>query len=120
MLKELTCIVCPMGCQLKIELENDKVVSVSGNTCPRGANYAETEITNPMRVITTTVRAKTGELIPVKTNGAVKKSEIFECMKIINSLHPDISECDMGSVICENILQSGADVVVAAPTNRRR
>lgn len=120
MVKELTCIVCPIGCQLKIELENDKIISVSGNTCPRGANYAETEITNPMRVITTTVRAKTGELIPVKTNGAVKKSKIFECMKIINSLHPDISKCDMGSVICENILESGADVVVAAPTNRRR
>lgn len=120
MIKELTCIVCPVGCQLKIELEDEGEISVNGNTCPRGINYAKAEMTNPTRVITTTVRAKTGELIPVKTNGAVKKSKIFECMKIINSLHPDISECDMGTVLCENILESGANVVVAAPTNRRR
>lgn len=120
MIKELTCIVCPVGCQLKIETENDKVISVTGNTCPRGVKYAETEVTNPVRVITTTVRAKTGEIIPVKTDKAVKKSKIFECMEIINSIHPDINNCDIGSVIYENILDSGANVVIAAPLNRRR
>ena len=120
MLKELTCIVCPMGCQLKIELDNEKVVSVSGNTCPRGVRYAESEITNPMRVVTTTVRTKTGEIVPVKTDKSVPKSKIFECMDIINSLHPDIKECDMGSVVCENIAGSGANVVVTAPAVRRR
>lgn len=120
MTKELTCIVCPVGCQLEIETENDKVIKVTGNTCPRGVRYAETEITNPVRVITTTVRAKTGEIIPVKTDKAVKKSDIFACMEIINSIHPDIKDIDIGSVIYENILKSGANVVIAAPTKRRR
>lgn len=118
MIKELTCIVCPMGCQLKIEVEEDRVLSVEGNTCPRGENYAKTEITNPMRTITTTVRAKTGELIPVKTDSAVPKAKMFECMKIINSLHPDILTCDIGCVIYKNLVNSGANVVVTAPTNR--
>lgn len=120
MIKELTCIVCPVGCQLKIETEDDKVINVTGNTCPRGLRYAETEITNPVRVITTTVRAKTGEIIPVKTDGAVKKSEFFACMEIINTIHPDIKSIDIGSVIYENILDSGVNVVVAAPVKRRR
>lgn len=120
MLKELTCIVCPIGCQLKIETDNEKVVSVTGNTCPRGAKYAQDEITNPMRVITTTVRAKTGEIVPVKTDKSVPKAKLFECMKIINSIHPDLCECDMGKVLYEDIIGSGANVVVTAPANRRR
>ena len=115
MKRALTCIVCPMGCQLEVELENDKVVSVTGNTCKRGVTYAESECTDPRRVITTTVKTDGGRIIPVKTDKAIPKDLIFECMKEINGLHPeDKITYSVGDVIKTNILDTGADIVVCA------
>ena len=119
MKKELTCIVCPMGCQLKVEMENDEIISVEGNACPRGEKYARTELINPMRVITTTIRTKDGKIVPVKTDGSVAKESMFECMEVINGLHPDTLDCSVGSIVCENLLNSGVNVVVTAPVNWR-
>lgn len=110
--KELTCIVCPMGCQLKVEVENGEVSSVSGNTCPRGEKYARNEITNPMRVITTTIRTKSGEIVSVKTSGEVPKTKIFDYMEIINNLNPEKSLCSIGNVI--HTLDNGVNVVVTS------
>lgn len=111
--RELTCIVCPMGCQLSVEIEDGKVISVSGNTCIRGEKYAETECVNPVRVITTTVRAKDGRVIAVKTDKPVPKDKIFECMNAINSLEPDAKDgLGVGDTLCADILGTGANVVV--------
>ena len=73
MKRELTCIVCPIGCSLVAEIEDGKVVSVTGNTCPRGKVYAETECISPMRTITTTVRCADGTIVPVKTSVPIPK-----------------------------------------------
>ena len=66
--------MCPMGCEMTVTLENGKFVSVTGNSCPRGARYAETEVTDPRRMLTTTVQIKGGllPLLPV-----VKPSEMI-------------------------------------------
>ena len=114
MIKELTCIICPMGCRLKAEVEGTRVISVEGNGCMRGAAYAETECINPRRVLTTTVRCGDGKLLAVKTDAGVPKKMLMECMQAINNLHPALSgNCKMGDVICENILGTGANVVIA-------
>ena len=47
-MKELTCIGCPRGCTLKIERDGDGW-SVTGNTCPRGREFAVSEMTAPRR-----------------------------------------------------------------------
>ena len=67
MIKTLTCIECPVGCEIRVETENDEVKSVQGNSCPRGKMYAESEVICPKRVVTSVVRAENGEMIPVKT-----------------------------------------------------
>jgi len=85
MLREMTCIVCPMGCQLEVNIENGEVTAVKGNTCPRGVKYAETECTNPQRMVTTTVLCENGELLPVKTDRPVKKEDVFKVMKTVNN-----------------------------------
>ena len=54
--RELICIGCPMGCPMTVELDNGEVVSVKGNTCKRGDIYARKEVTNPTRIVTSTVR----------------------------------------------------------------
>ncbi|MDO5310959.1 MAG: DUF1667 domain-containing protein [Clostridia bacterium] len=114
--RELTCIVCPMGCGIKVVLDGNEVVSVSGNTCPRGEAYAKTECVNPVRVITSTVRCDNGEVLPVKTAQPIPKEKIGECMKIINS-HIAHLPVSVGDVIIENVF--GTDIVATQNMTER-
>ena len=36
--RNLTCIGCPLGCALKVTIDAENV-TVTGNTCKRGADY---------------------------------------------------------------------------------
>lgn len=85
MKRNLTCIVCPIGCSLEVELKDGQVTSVKGNTCPRGEKYAISEVTNPERMVTTTIKCDNGMVLPVKTDRPIPKDKVFGCMKIINS-----------------------------------
>ena len=113
MVRELTCIVCPKGCPLKVELENGAVANVTGHTCPRGKQYAIDECTHPMRTITTTVRATDGSVVPVKTATTIPKELMFECMKEINKAVLPLP-AHIGDVVIANILGTGTDVIVTA------
>lgn len=112
--RELVCIVCPRGCRLTlVKDENaERGYIVTGNACPRGTDYGIKELTNPTRVVTSTVKIKNYFLnrLPVKTNGAIPKEKIFECMKIINSVELE-APIKVGQVIIENILGTGVDLV---------
>ena len=83
--KQFTCIVCPMGCKISVALEDNKVVLVLGNRCPRGKAYVEKECIAPERTVTSTVRCTDGGVVPVKTDGTIPKEKIFECMQMINN-----------------------------------
>ncbi len=114
MTRELTCIVCPRGCQLKVELDDSgAVLSVTGNVCPRGKQYAIDECTHPMRTITSTVRSSSGEPIPVKTSRTIPKELMFDCMKEINKVTVSLP-VTIGQVVIPDILGTGADVVITA------
>ena len=78
--RELICIGCPMGCPIVVKMEDGKVVSVTGNTCPRGDAYARKEVTDPTRIVTTTVRVADGKvpMINVKTEHDIPKDKIFD------------------------------------------
>lgn len=113
MTKEMTCVSCPIGCQLKVELsDKNEVLSVTGNTCKRGEKYAHDECTNPVRMLTTTMRVNGGSLpvIPVKTSVPIPKGMMFECMKVINNQVVD-APIKMGEVLISNICDTGADIV---------
>ena len=105
MKRTLTCIVCPVGCTLEAELEGGKVVSVSGNTCPRGIKYAEAECTAPVRTVTSTVRCADGSVLPVKTDRPIPKDKVAECMKIINSTITPLP-ISIGDVIIKDVFGS--------------
>jgi len=105
MKRELTCIVCPVGCSLVAEFEDGKVLSVEGNKCPRGKADAETECIAPMRTITTTVKCQNGEVVSVKTKSPIPKEKIFDAMKIINKSNP-ILPISIGDVIIEDVFGS--------------
>lgn len=84
--KKLTCIECPVGCSIEVTMAGNEILSVQGNSCPRGKMYAENEVVCPKRVLTSTVRTDRDEMLPVKTDAPVKKSEMLELMKKINQV----------------------------------
>ena len=114
MTKELTCIVCPIGCTLTVELENGRVQSVRGNTCPRGKTYAEDECTNPKRTVTSTVRCTDGTTLAVKTDRTIPKDKIFPCMEIINRITAKLP-VKIGDVLATDVF--GADIVATENKN---
>ena len=80
--RELTCINCPLGCQLTVTLENGAVAAVAGNGCPRGDRYARDEVCHPMRMLTSTVPVRGGALrrVSVKTAAPIPRERIFAAM----------------------------------------
>lgn len=102
MKRQLTCIVCPIGCRLSVLLEEGRVMEVTGNTCPRGKTYAETECIAPMRTLTTTVRCQGGKLLSVKTDRPIPKEKLFAAMESANSVHPPLP-IFCGDVIIEDV-----------------
>lgn len=106
--RDLICIVCPRGCRLHI----DKDLNVTGNFCPRGAVYGKQEVTNPTRVVTSTVRIEGANLAmcPVKTKDPIPKGKIFEVMSSINSVKI-AAPVHIGDVIIKDVAGTGVDVV---------
>lgn len=86
MTKDMTCIICPRGCALKVEIEGDNI-TVTGNSCPKGKQYAIDECTNPTRTVTSSVRVENREdtMVSVKTASPVPKDKIFEVMRLIRA-----------------------------------
>lgn len=108
-MKEFTCIICPRGCRLTV----DDNMNVTGNTCPRGKQYAISELTNPVRTITSSVRVNNREdlLVSVKTSGSIPKGKIFEVMDEINKLSVS-APTRIGDIVKKDILGLGVDIVI--------
>ena len=108
-MKELTCIVCPRGCRLTIDDE----LNVTGNSCPRGAQYAKDELTNPKRMITSFVRVKNREntVTSVKTSTSIPKGMIFDVMNEIDKVRVS-APTKIGDIAIKNVLNTGADIII--------
>lgn len=108
-IRELTCIGCPMGCQLTAVLEDGQVTRV---TCPRGDAYARKECTHPARTVTGTVRV-TGGLLPVvsvRTRGDVPKERVLDVARALCRVQLT-APVQAGDVVIPNVLGTGVDVV---------
>ena len=116
--KELTCIGCPMGCEIEVMLEDDgRIASVTGNTCRRGDVYARKEIEAPRRIVTTTVKV-TGSVecaacVSCKTMTDIPKDKIFD---VISELKDTTCQCPVkiGDVILSNAAGTGVDVIATS------
>lgn len=110
---EMICIQCPLGCKIKVKLDDDnKVLDISGFTCKSGKEYAMQEVTDPHRIITTSIKVIDGksELVSVKTSKPVPKRLIFAIMDIIknSSIHAPV---EINQIIISNVANSGADII---------
>ena len=109
---ELTCINCPLGCPLVVELEDNKVISVTGNTCKRGEVYARKEVTDPTRIVTTSVEVIGGKTsrVSVKTREAVPKDRIMDCVRALKDVRIK-APVSIGDVILSDVAGTGVDII---------
>ncbi len=110
---EFTCIVCPIGCHITAALDaNGKPISIKGNSCPRGKQFVMSELTDPQRVLTSTVRIESAryKLLPVRTDRAIPKSELLRAMDIVNSISLK-APIRLGDVIRENFIVDGCNLI---------
>lgn len=110
--RELICIGCPMGCPLTVELEGGEILSITGHTCRRGEVYARKEVTNPTRIVTSTVDVEGGkvERVSVKTKEDIPKEKIFQCVKALKGVTVK-APVHIGDVIVANVADTGVDIV---------
>lgn len=116
---ELACICCPMGCNLRVELDGEGIRSVSGNSCKRGDEYARQECIAPVRVITASVPLRGGALkrVPVKTASPVPKERIFDVMDAVRAITAE-APVHIGDVLCEDIAGTGSRLVATRDAAR--
>lgn len=110
--KELICIGCPLGCMITVSIEKNEVISVEGNTCIRGDKYARREVTNPTRIVTSSVIVKNGDmpLVSVKTKEDVPKSKIKECIRLLKNIEVE-APVHIGDIILQNVADTGVSIV---------
>lgn len=115
MKKMIVCTICPSGCIMEVGEDNE----ITGAKCERGIKYAEEELKNPTRVLTTTMRVRGGELslVSVKTNESIPKPNLMEAMDVISQKKVD-APIKIGDILLKNLLGTGADVVATKEIDR--
>ena len=112
--RNLICINCPMGCPLEVTLDGGEVISVTGNTCPRGAEYGRKEVTNPTRIVTSSVllagAANGAKTVSCKTKTDIPKDKIFDVVKALKGVVIE-APVHIGDVIVPDVAGTGVPVV---------
>ncbi|MDO4267235.1 MAG: DUF1667 domain-containing protein [Eubacteriales bacterium] len=109
--RELICIGCPLGCPLTVTIDGEKI-TVAGNTCKRGEDYGKKEVTNPTRVVTSSVPVDGGEIpmVSVKTREDIPKGKIFDCMAEIRRASIK-APVHIGDVVIHDCAGTGVDII---------
>jgi CxxC motif-containing protein len=112
--EEMICVTCPMGCTLQVTHENETVLNIDGNTCRRGIEYVKGELTDPRRMVATTVRVKGGlhPLVPVYTAEPFPKPRIFELLDALREVEVE-APVAIEQVVLPDALGTGVDVVAS-------
>lgn len=109
--KKMICINCPLGCEMEITIDAENI-KVTGNTCRRGLAYAENEVKDPKRVVTTTAKVSGGEspVVPVKTDKEISKNLMLQVVSEVNA-HTFIAPIYIGDILIENLFNTGVNIV---------
>lgn len=112
MKKLFTCIICPNGCEIEIDVEDNKITKIEGASCKKGKEYVDQELTNPQRNIATSVKVIDGdlEIVSVRLNNSIPKDKIFDVMDEIKKIEVK-APVKIGDVLKSNILNLGVDLI---------
>ena len=110
--KEVTCIVCPIGCKILIKTDGKDIQGISGYKCKQGIKYAHSEALDPRRMLTSSVFVKDGKwpLVSVKTSKAVPKNKIFDVLKTIKNTRTK-APIKSGQILIKNVAGTSIDII---------
>ena len=116
--RSFICVSCPLGCGLNVIIEDGEVTYVSGNSCPRGAAYAKTEVKDPRRVFASTVRVTGGKLpvCPIRSKTPAPKGKLSEIAKAVAELNVN-APIKIGQVLIHNVCGTDVDIVASRDLN---
>ncbi|MFA9396973.1 MAG: DUF1667 domain-containing protein [Clostridiaceae bacterium] len=119
-IRELTCINCPIGCLLEVEIEDGQAIKVTGNGCKRGEIYGKKEVTNPTRIVTSSVKVSGGVLntVSVKTEKDIPKEKIFSCAAALKGIVVK-APINIGDIILANVVDTGVNIVATKKIEKR-
>ncbi len=120
MYREFTCIICPNGCQIKVEYEGTNIKDISGDECPKGKDYITNEITNPLRVFTGSVLVTEGDfsLVSVKTPSPIPKKYLKKVGEITRQIKVE-APVEIGQIVASNLLNENIDLVATREIRKK-
>lgn len=112
MIREFPCVSCPLGCLLRVDLKDGVIQKIEGYRCPRGEAYAQEEVTDPKRVLATSVKVLGGDypLVSVRTDRPIPKRLIPAAMVVIRKLMVE-APVNIGDVILPDLLGTGTRLI---------
>jgi CxxC motif-containing protein len=120
MKQEMICIVCPLSCRLQIEQDEAKnIMAITGNKCKRGEVYAHKELTNPTRLLTSTViiHHALHQRLPIMTSSDIPKDRMFDVMKAIAHIEVE-APVQINQVILSNVCDLNVDIIASRTMHR--
>jgi len=117
--REITCIVCPIGCKILVKSDGKKVDVLRGHKCKQGVDYAVNEALDPRRMLTTSILVKDGEwpLVSVKSSKSVPKDKIFDVLEEIKRMDVK-APVRSGQIVIKNVIGIGIDIVATKKVNK--
>lgn len=111
---KLICISCPKGCSVNVTHDGDTITEISGTGCKRGEDYVKKELTDPRRMVASTVRVISGlhPLVPVYTQAPLPKPRIHDLLRELRKIEIQ-APVKTGQIILENALGLGINVVAS-------
>jgi CxxC motif-containing protein len=119
--KHFTCVTCPIGCEIDVELKDGEVVSMEGTKCTKGQEFVSQELGEPMRILTTTIPIKGAKwaMLPVRTNRPIPKRLLFRAIEELTDIERR-APVKMSDVIVRDIAGTGANIVATRSMNREK
>jgi CxxC motif-containing protein len=119
--KHFTCVICPIGCEIDVQLEDGNVVSMEGNKCEKSEEFVLQELKEPMRILTTTVRIKGAKwaMLPVRTDEPIPRRLLFKVIEELANIEMQ-APVKVSDVIISDIAGTGANIVATRNMKRER
>ena len=110
--KKISCIICPLSCEITVLIDKMNNYEVLGSKCDRGKEYAISEITNPVRFVTYSVKVLNGDipLVSLRTEKPIPKDKIFDCIKSLSKMEL-FAPLEIGQIIKKNVVCTGINVI---------
>ena len=112
--RHFTCVICPIGCEIDVEVKDGEIVSMEGNKCTKSEDFVRQELVEPMRTLTTTVRIEGARwpMLPVRTDRPIPKRLFFDVMKEVAGVEMR-APVKVSDVVLKDVAGSGADIIAS-------